>query len=141
MYNSYMTTIDNTHHGSTQLHQDLTDALNLMVWTAGTIGAVWHIFLPEDTAKVTQFIEDNTSLCGYDPTNGHPIHSQQVYLTPFLLNLLFVNCNVRPFVIFQLAGHIVVIPAGCLHQVGLWSSSFQITTTCLKHTRGGQSSR
>lgn len=120
MYNGQRTVVDLHHHGSTRLHLDLTDALNFMPWAEIRDGlpgfALWHIFLPSDTEKVAQFIIKYADLCGFGGI-GHPIHTQQVYLTQNLLKLLFEACGVRPYQIKQYPGDVVQIPAGCLHQV------------------------
>ena len=57
MYNAFASTFDETHAGSTRLHLDMSDAVNLLVHATnasdGSAGyALWHIFAPEDTCHI-----------------------------------------------------------------------------------------
>jgi hypothetical protein len=118
MYNAYGTMQDDTHHGSTRLHMDLTDAVNIMLWAAplpdGKPGcALWHIFPAEASSSLRTFMRNDLS---FDQP-GDPIHSQSIYLTPGMLDTLATKYNVRPFTILQHSGEAVFIPAGCAHQV------------------------
>ncbi|KAI0703523.1 hypothetical protein C8T65DRAFT_709242 [Cerioporus squamosus] len=59
---------------TTKLHMDITDAANLMVWSAastGDIGAYWDIFAAHSADPLRQFIRDEYSL----EENGDPIHT------------------------------------------------------------------
>lgn len=49
---------------------------------------------------------------------GHPVHAQQIYLTPKDVDDLKRE-NVRLWTFVQRAGEAVFIPAGVGHQVGL----------------------
>jgi hypothetical protein len=118
MYNAYGTLQDDTHHCSTRLHTDLTDAVNVMLWAAplpdGKPGcAVWHIFSAEASSSLRTFMRNHL---GFDQP-GDPIHSQSIYLTPGMLDTLAKKYTVRPFTIWQHPGEAVFIPAGCAHQV------------------------
>jgi hypothetical protein len=118
MYNANASILDNSHSGSTYLHLDITDALNVMLWAANLEGghsgyAVWHIFRAEDALKLRQFLWKHAGFKG----PGDPIHSQYIYLTPALLQLLYDLFGIRPFTIYQYPGEVVFIPAGCAHQV------------------------
>ena len=103
--------------GTTRLHLDVTDAANIMTWTAdpAQTGAIWHIFDRDHTSRIREAVR-SLGLC---PRDVDPIHSQSVYLGPDALFELARQFNVRPWVISQRVGDIVIVPAGCLHQVAL----------------------
>jgi lysine-specific demethylase 3 len=118
-YNALAGVQDNYHRGSTRLHKDLTDAVNVMLWAAEFAKdmsgcALWHIFPAAASCIINEFLrrEGFTGL-------GDLIHLQQVCLTPALLHLLFEQTGVRPWTILQHPGDAVYIPAGCAHQVRL----------------------
>jgi lysine-specific demethylase 3 len=118
MYFACATVQDNQHHGSTKLHMDITDATNIMLYAAncrdGRPGyAVWHIFRAIDAFLLRKFIRE---YCGFIGP-GDPIHSQTVYLTPDLLELLFRIYGIRPYTIYHYPNQVVYIPAYCAHQV------------------------
>jgi JmjC domain, hydroxylase len=117
MYNAYASQQDDGHHGSTNLHMDITDAVNIMLWAAekdGNAGyALWHIFPASSSPTLRKFLRD---VAGFtDP--GDPIHSQSFYLTPGLLKRLADDYGVASYTIMQYPGQAVYIPAGCAHQV------------------------
>ena len=117
MYNADGSMQDDQHHGSTKLHMDITDALNLMVWAAklpdGSPGyAIWHIFPAAISDILRQFLREE----GFTDL-GDLIHLQMVYVTPIMLKRLFAKHRVKPYVICQRPGDAVFIPAGCAHQV------------------------
>ena len=118
MYNAQATLQDDRHHGSTCLHMDLTDAVNIMLWAAGSADggpgyAVWDIFPPEAAPILREFSRQQAGFEG----KGDPIHSQTICLTPASLKLLREKYGVRSHRIYQYAGEAVYIPAGCAHQV------------------------
>ena len=129
MYNAHATVQDDDHNGSTRLHLDLTDAVNIMIWTADiareTLGyALWHIFAAADLPVLRQFLMEQGIFRG----KGDPVHSQTVCLTPKLLQLLFDKYGIRPYIIHQYLGQAVYIPAGCAHQVRY---SISLELSCL----------
>jgi lysine-specific demethylase 3 len=108
---------DNLHKGSTRLHKDLTDAVNIMLWAATPAGgipgsALWHIFPAAVSHVLSKFLREQGFV---DP--GDPIHSQIIYMTPAMLELLFQQYGIRPWTITQRPDEAVYIPAGCPHQV------------------------
>jgi hypothetical protein len=118
MYIAYKTMQDNNHHGSTKLHMDITDAVNLMLWAAdsgdGATGyALWHIFSASASCILHKFLIEEQGAMEY----GDPIHSQAVYLTPDMLQRLYNQHGIRPYTIYQRQGDAVYIPAYCAHQV------------------------
>jgi hypothetical protein len=118
MYNAQATLQDDDHHGSTRLHLDLTDAVNIMIWAAnlpdGKPGyAIWHIFAAADLPLLRLFFIEEGVFMGM----GDSVHSQTICITPALLRRLSDKYGIRPYVINQYVGQAVYIPAGCAHQV------------------------
>jgi hypothetical protein len=104
------------YSGSTRLHCDLCDAINVMVYSTPSTGtALWHIFKVSDVAKIRAYIRDRFKLASEDD----PIHCQRYYLGPSHLVELKSMYGVVPFTIHQAVGEAVFIPAGCPHQVCL----------------------
>jgi hypothetical protein len=104
------------YSGSTRLHLDLSDAVNLMVHSSPPAGtALWHIFAAVDTAKIREYLRKTFSCSPGDD----PIHSQQFYLGPSHLMGLKTAYDVIPYVVEQAVGEAIFIPAGCAHQVSL----------------------
>lgn len=101
------------YSGSTRLHCDLCDAINIMVFSSPSSGtALWHIFRAADSHKIRAFIRRF-----YNCTLDDPIHSQHYYFGPSDLEALGKHCGVVPYTIHQKVGEAVFIPAGCAHQV------------------------
>ena len=104
---------DDGHSGSTRLHCDLCDAINLMVFSFPSTGtALWHIFKAADSPKIRAYIRNF-----YNCTLDDPIHSLHYYLRPSDLRRLQDGYGVVPYEIHQQVGEAVFIPAGCAHQV------------------------
>jgi lysine-specific demethylase 3 len=121
MYNAQATYHLSDNQGSTRLHQDMTDAVNVMMYAgstpAGAQGyAVWDIFKAEDSKIVRSFVQS------YHATeeDEDPIHSQQRYLDHDALEALFQQHGIKAHRIYQTSGQAVFIPAGCAHQVRLY---------------------
>ena len=118
MYNAQATLQDDDHHGSTRLHLDLTDAVNIMIWAAnlpdGKPGyPIWHIFAAADLPLLCLFFIEE----GVFMRMGNSVYSQTICITPALLQRLSDKYGIRPYVINQYVGQAVYIPAGCAHQV------------------------
>ncbi|EJD54118.1 Clavaminate synthase-like protein [Auricularia subglabra TFB-10046 SS5] len=120
MYNAYASTLDSGSKGSTRLHMDMADAVNIMHHAmkrldGGEGGAVWDIFSADDSPKLRRFIRSRfKDKC----QNGvDPIHSQLFYLDTELLDDLYNETGVISYRIYQRPGEAVFIPAGCAHQV------------------------
>lgn len=113
----YIAMEDRMKQGSTKLHMDLSDAVNILVHESESItgdgGALWHIFSREDTVRLSQILKAHPSYNG----KGNPIHQQTIYLSVSDLDDLRRNYGIVPFVIVQRSGQAVFIPAGCAHQV------------------------
>lgn len=109
---------DHMKQGSTKLHMDLSDAVNILVHESESStgqggGALWHIFSREDTARLGQILKTHPSYNG----KGNPIHQHNIYLSAADLEVLKREHGIVPFVIIQRRGQAVFIPAGCAHQV------------------------
>ncbi|KAJ7128198.1 Clavaminate synthase-like protein [Mycena crocata] len=91
------------NQGSTRLHMDMADAVNIMTYAApdpnGLEGcAAWDIFRAEDSDNIKDFIRLTFGMEeGQDP--------------------LYHKCSVKSYRIYQRSGEAVFIPAGCAHQV------------------------
>jgi hypothetical protein len=106
------------YSGSTRLHCDLCDAVNVMVYSEPPSGtALWHIFRASDAPVIRQFIR-----AVFHCVSDDPIYSQLFYLGPSHLSQLRVLHGVIPFEIHQAVGEAIFIPAGCPHQVIVPSS-------------------
>ncbi|KAI0291970.1 hypothetical protein BC826DRAFT_1020640 [Russula brevipes] len=118
MYNAFATEDTEGSKGSTRLHMDMADAVNMMVHAEpcadGTPGgARWDLFRAEDAPAIRKFLIDRFGLA-----NGlDPIHSQQFYLDKQLRAELYAKTGVRSHQVIQRQGEAVFIPAGCAHQV------------------------
>ena len=139
MYNSLASSQEPGSKGSTRLHMDMADALNVMLYASkcedGTEGyAVWDLFKAEDSDKLRGFLRRKfgqpqsgggaLGVIGGSGGNGStitiahdPIHGQQFYLDVELRQALFDECGVRSYRVYQRPGDGVFIPAGCAHQV------------------------
>ncbi len=101
-------------YGTTKLHLDVTDAINLLSWCADPTrpAAVWHIFPANSAGLLRQYLRDVQP----HARSHDPIHSQAIYISDDMLSQL-ASRGVRPWTIFQRYGDAVFIPAGCAHQV------------------------
>jgi len=118
MYNAFEASGDVGSFGSTRLHMDMADAVNIMLYASkrgdGEGFAVWNIFHADDANKIREFLrERNPGL----PTTFDPIHSQHYYLDNHLRKELYETKGVISWRVEQRPGEAVFIPAGCAHQV------------------------
>ena len=119
MYNAYASSDTPESKGTTRLHMDMADAINIMLYTTPTPEgkpgcAAWDIYRAEDADKIRSFLRS------YAPSKGpgyDPVHSQQFYLDPPLRKKLYEECGVFSWRIYQQPGEAIFIPAGCAHQV------------------------
>lgn len=106
--------------GSTRLHMDMADAVNIMLYSAkrpdgGEGMAAWDIFRSEDTPKLRRFLRKRFK----SQFTNDPIHSQSFFLDIHMRRQLFDEFGVSSWRLYQRPGDAVFIPAGCAHQVGL----------------------
>jgi lysine-specific demethylase 3 len=134
MYSAYGLSKTFTRRGTTNLHLDISDAINIMVCDTKTpdqniSGALWHIFDREDTEKLRSFLK-KVENCGVGHVESRPdcdpIHDQTHYLDDYMLKRLNDEQNVIGRAFTQHTGETVVIPAGCPHQVKNLSNCIKI---------------
>lgn len=100
-------------HGSTRLHMDISDAVNIM---ANNGEARWNIFTAEDTKLLDSFLKSRFKLPAKYRA-GDSVNAHHVYLTPDHLEELREKHGIVPFTFQQSFRDAVYIPAGCAHQV------------------------
>jgi len=119
MYNAFASEEGDGGFGSTRLHMDMADAVNIMLYAVDDHGqegvAAWDIFPSQDSNAIRDFLRKEF------PPERHrytdPIHSQHFFLTTGLRKKLHDEYGVRSWRIYQRPGEAVFIPAGCAHQV------------------------
>ncbi|GAA6039189.1 hypothetical protein JCM8097_000461 [Rhodosporidiobolus ruineniae] len=125
--------------GSTKLHMDVADALNVMLWSSpgpdGSPGvAIWDIYRSEDSPKIREFLyQRHAKLERKTPEamrlkHDDPIHTQEFYLDEVLRRELWEQKGVKSFRIHQRPGQVVFIPAGCAHQVCNFSDCIKVAS-------------
>ena len=115
--------------GTTNLHFDMTDAVNILVHQSGgptpaanklweevhgypKCGAIWDIFPPESSAAIRRYLKQR------DTSVDDPLNRPLFYLTEEdLIELGKPEYDVRSYRIYQSTGDAVFVPAGCPHQV------------------------
>ncbi|KAJ3168063.1 putative JmjC domain-containing histone demethylation protein 2C [Geranomyces variabilis] len=113
---------------TTNLHLDVADAANVMVWSQPHVrpddpsvpphrfdGAVWELFPPASLSKLRTYLRET-----YAPRPARiddPIHDQTAYLHPRHLAELRALHGVTPIRLHQRPGDVVFVPAGFAHQV------------------------
>jgi len=128
--------------GHTNLHCDISDAVNVMVDVyageddadseeevedlelhddelgdlSAQYGAIWDIYRWEDTDAILQLLHQVAAERDVEITNN-PIHDQLFYLDETLRRRLREQYNVRGWRVVQKHGDAIFIPAGCPHQV------------------------
>ena len=101
--------------GTTRLHMDMADAVNVMLYATPTPdgepgGALWDIYDASDAGKIRDFLKSKFKF------QNDPIHSQTFYLDCDLRRELYEQFRVKSYRIYQKPGDVVFIPAGCAHQ-------------------------
>ncbi|KIJ70383.1 hypothetical protein HYDPIDRAFT_172215 [Hydnomerulius pinastri MD-312] len=118
MYNAMSSFESAGSKGSTRLHMDMADAINIMTYAAPTPDgkpgcAAWDLFRACDAAKLRTFLRRK-----FKGSYQHdPIHSQQFYLDSNLRKELYDIYGIKSHRVYQRPGEAVLIPAGCAHQV------------------------
>ena len=105
----------NAEKGTTNLHEDVADAVNFVTWTFNPqlMAAIWHIFPRGSDTQIRMYLQERRpELRGLDP-----LQAQLVYLTDADLEELAQKYKVAPWIVHQRAGDMLFIPAGCAHQV------------------------
>uniref|UniRef100_A0A673BGV9 Lysine-specific demethylase n=1 Tax=Sphaeramia orbicularis TaxID=375764 RepID=A0A673BGV9_9TELE len=148
MYNAYgLTSSEDRKVGTTNLHLDVSDAVNVMVYVGipcggeevmttieeGDVdemtkrrvyegkekpGALWHIYAAKDAEKIRELLRKVGEEQGQEnPPDHDPIHDQSWYLDQVLRRRLYEEYGVQGWAIVQFLGDAVFIPAGAPHQV------------------------
>ncbi|KAJ7740064.1 hypothetical protein DFH07DRAFT_965551 [Mycena maculata] len=117
MYNAYANLTDRDSKGTTQLHMDMSDVLNIMTYASldseNKDGrAVWDLFRAQDSNKIRRFLRAK-----FPKNSGDPIHGQEVYLDDNARRDLWTEHGVKSYRVYQTPGNAIFIPAGCAHQV------------------------
>ncbi|KAI0715465.1 hypothetical protein C8T65DRAFT_643779 [Cerioporus squamosus] len=111
---------------TTKLHMDITDAVNLMVWSAAphAPSAHWDIFSADSAEALRRFMKEEFG----EDVDIDPIHSQRYYLTDEMITRLLEDDQhrVRHWRVEQRVGDAIFIPAGCAHQVVNVSTAVKI---------------
>ncbi|KAJ8952881.1 hypothetical protein NQ318_006497 [Aromia moschata] len=132
MYNAYGSAL-HPNKGTTNLHLDISDAVNVMVYVgipkdgdseehikeaASSPGALWHIYNARDADKIRDLLNKVVVEKGGRLEPHHdPIHDQSCYLDGPLRERLYKEYGVEGYAIVQCKGDAVFIPAGAPHQV------------------------
>lgn len=119
MYNALASSLCEGSKGTTRLHMDMADAVNIMTYTEsspdGSPGcAAWDLFRASDSDKIRAFLRQKFPK---QSAVTDPIHSQQHYLDEVLRKELYDQFGVMSYRVYQRPGEAVFIPAGCAHQV------------------------
>lgn len=125
MYNAWPASEGVGGGGTTRLHMDMADAVNIMLYASPPTGddvpdehkpgvAAWDIFRAEDADSLRAFLrQEHADLNLQDD----PIHHQRFFISAPQRVKLWEEYGVRSWRIYQKAGEAVFIPAGCAHQV------------------------
>ncbi|EPQ31537.1 uncharacterized protein PFL1_00870 [Pseudozyma flocculosa PF-1] len=126
MYNAWPSDEGPGSRGTTRLHMDMADAVNIMLHASPPKGvdvpeelrpgvAAWDIFPAEDADTIREFLRKE-----FDPNGAFkddPIHTQRYFIDAERRVKLFREYGVQGWRIYQKVGEAVFIPAGCAHQV------------------------
>jgi lysine-specific demethylase 3 len=118
MYNAMASFEASGSKGSTRLHMDMADAMNIMTYATPTPDgrpgcAAWDLFRAEDSDHIRAFLRKKYQ----GMFQNDPIHAQQFYLDCDLRRELLETYGVKSHRVYQSPGEAVFIPAGCAHQV------------------------
>ncbi|KZF24689.1 hypothetical protein L228DRAFT_267001 [Xylona heveae TC161] len=129
---------------TTNLHLDVTDAINIMVYASTSSGeegseqtdkpaAVWDIFEPRSTQFLNRFLRQKYK----DLKVDDPVNRQLFFLTDADLKVLDSEewGYTKSFRIFQEPGDAVLIPAGCAHQVANGRSCIKVAVDFISPER------
>ncbi|CCG81617.1 protein of unknown function [Taphrina deformans PYCC 5710] len=107
--------------GTTVLHMDMTDAINIMAWAGEKPEnrpgcAVWDVFTPADLDPIRSYLIEKLRKENPKAIMDDPIRRAQFYLNKTDLEHL-AQRGILSKRIYQNPGDAVFIPAGCAHQV------------------------
>ncbi|CAG8579762.1 746_t:CDS:2 [Diversispora eburnea] len=136
MYNAYGSSDKGGRgKGTTNLHLDMTDAVNVMTYATPFFqrskheqnykhAAVWDMYHIEDLPKICAFLQKVAK--EQKIIINHPIHDQCFYLNEKLRKRLKKEYGITGWRIYQNPGDVVFIPAGCAHQVCNYTSCIKV---------------
>lgn len=125
MYNAWPAGEGVGGQGTTRLHMDIADAVNIMLYAVPPQGddvpdehkagvAAWDIFRAEDADTLRAFLREEHAKLNL---KDDPIHIQRFFISAPQRVKLYRDYGVKSWRIYQKAGEAVFIPAGCAHQV------------------------
>ncbi|KAJ1642817.1 hypothetical protein LPJ64_005363 [Coemansia asiatica] len=129
MYCAYGSSDAKGGFGTTNLHCDMADAVNIMAYAAGNrsdqAAAVWDIFPDAHMPNVRQFVREHTAT---GRAAVDVIHDQTTYLTKELRGQMHAThgSKASAFRVHQNPGDAVFVPAGCAHQVCNFANAVKI---------------
>ncbi|OZJ05566.1 hypothetical protein BZG36_01716 [Bifiguratus adelaidae] len=118
--------------GTTNLHCDVTDAVNVMFYSSPIdqteshkqiAAAVWDIYHQADLPKLKAFLASYAERQNVIVVDA--VHDQWVYMDAALREELYKETGIRGWRIYQNPGDAVFIPAGCAHQVCNYTSAIK----------------
>ncbi|KAF0560696.1 Clavaminate synthase-like protein [Gigaspora margarita] len=135
MYNAYGSEDSDGGNGTTNLHLDMTDAVNMMAYAPNVenrleheqlkpSAAVWDIYHFSDLPRLRRFLRKVAKERGL--LIDHPIHDQCFYMDSTLRKRLLEEEGVSGWRIYQNPGDVVFVPAGCAHQVCNYTSCIKV---------------
>ena len=116
---AYIATADIHGQGSTRLHKDMTNAVNLMplsIPNGTSRGALWTIVALEDVTHLVTYLESIRNDLDISP-DLNPILNQRVYIDEALRVRIREEAGIHLFQVQQDQGDTIFIPAGLPHQV------------------------
>ncbi|KAJ1798229.1 hypothetical protein LPJ59_002631 [Coemansia sp. RSA 2399] len=125
MYCAYASSEDAGGVGTTNLHCDAADAVNIMAHCGplaegAPAAAVWDIYPSESAGAIREFIGKPSK------GGGDAIHNQTTYLTFPDRQRLHKQYGVSGYRIYQNPGDAVFVPAGCAHQVCNYANAVKV---------------
>ncbi|KAJ3284134.1 hypothetical protein HK104_010078 [Borealophlyctis nickersoniae] len=132
MYNAYGSDDGENGKGTTNLHLDMADAVNVMAYASDPprrptgesstaeepirpAAAVWDIYAYKDLPAIRVFLKKYAEEQNF--AYDEPVHDQRFYLNSTLRERLWREHGVRGWRVYQNPGDAVYVPAGCAHQV------------------------
>ncbi|PIA12884.1 Clavaminate synthase-like protein [Coemansia reversa NRRL 1564] len=133
MYCAYGSSDAKGGFGTTNLHCDMADAVNIMAYASPishsdrvTAAAVWDIFPPHVVDPLREYIRKRNGANGGE---GDPIHDQATFLTQPQREELFRQLGGEDGICYRVhqnPGDAVFVPAGCAHQVCNYASAVKV---------------
>ncbi|UYV78633.1 KDM3B [Cordylochernes scorpioides] len=104
----------------------------------GAVGALWHIFHPQDANKIRNFLNKVGEEQGQPPP-AHLYGETTWYLNEELRERLRKEEGVECYAVAQCAGDAIFLPAGCPHQVRSLRSCIRVAADFISPENAGLS--